>query len=83
MSEAKTNTSKQIHLIRLNYRSGNSFEVWCEDFSIKHNNGKLTSVTYTSSSEGPRALLLGIQDIESILQIDSKEVENVVDTPVS
>lgn len=65
MSESK----KSFH-VRINYKSGNSVEAWFDELDIKHKDGVVHSVSYTTSAGKYKPLFLGISDIESIHQLD-------------
>lgn len=50
--------------VRIFYKSGNSIDVSCEDFSVEKNSGILRSINWTEAQ--PRPLLAGANDIEAI-----------------
>ena len=62
---------KQLeYLIRVNYKSGHSEELWYKKFTIR-------SETYEWETSDPvrRPLLIGVDDIESVWQLEVREVE--------
>lgn len=75
MNEGLTKETKTVSLVRINYKSGNHMEVWCEKFSIKHRNGVLTEVDYQTVVKGVKPLYIGsLESIDSIWQMDTKQV---------
>lgn len=64
-------------LVRINYKSGHSYEEWFTKFSGDLNdNAELTSITWKLS---PRAktepILLGLNNVESVIQLKTREVK--------
>lgn len=53
------------YLIQLNYKSGKSMKFWCYSFTIKNGD-----YSWESIGTKKRALLLGVDEIESVWQID-------------
>lgn len=68
------------YLIQLNYKSGRQINFWCKAFEVKPNG----SISWTAADEEyqPLSIANEITDIESIWQIDSREVPDEVPLPV-
>jgi hypothetical protein len=66
------------YLVQINYKSGTSMQLWCTEFKVKHTNGVLSSVEYTTVGKGVRPIYLGnIESIESVFQIEVHEVVDI------
>lgn len=61
------------YLVQINYKSGNSVELWFAEFDISSNKAswKISS-RYNGET---RILLLGIDEIESVIQLAAETVE--------
>ena len=68
------------YLVQINYKSGHRVEVWFDKFKIE-NNG---SMSWTTSDKGtfPLSIANELSDIESVWQIDLREVPDDVPLPV-
>lgn len=62
------------YLVQVNYKSGKTVEMWCEQFDIKHNSGILTSLSYTvGGGEHTKPLFFGaLESVESVYQLKSE-----------
>ena len=81
MSEAVINNEGNvIYKVRISYKSGYVVESWFDKMNIKSSGGEITSVEWkVSASENMKILHLGVDQIESIIQIDVKDkVEQLV-----
>lgn len=63
--------------VRINYRSGHQHTGWFSEFKVEHSGGKVTSVAYRSA-DSTQFLFVGIDDIESIAQLEHRKVPNKV-----
>lgn len=69
-------------LVQINYKSGRSVTMWFKTFETKRDQrGVLTSISYDTLNPHEDVYYLGIDNIESIFQINAEKIENVVDTP--
>lgn len=68
------------YLVQLNYKSGKTVEFWCKEFEIKQDGG--LSWTVVDPKFRPLSIADKISDIESIWQIDDREVLDDVPLPV-
>lgn len=69
----KTKPKKYQYLIQINYKSGNSIKMWFTEFSFK-DYVSAKSIDYTCADSIQKPIYLNIEDIESIFQIDVKEI---------
>jgi hypothetical protein len=80
MSEPEVVTNKPTvkFLVRVNYKSGTSMEMWCEEFNAKHNSGVLTSLSYTTiAGDTAKPLFFGnLESVESVYQLRSEPIDN-------
>lgn len=53
--------------VQINYKSGTSMVVECEDFGLKRIGGDLTSVNWDSCKPNP--MFIGVDDIESVWEL--------------
>lgn len=68
-------------LVQINYKSGRSVTMWFKTFNVKRDSrGVLTSVNYEKWNPTEDVFYLGIDNIESIFQLNAELIENVVDT---
>lgn len=76
MSDTPVQKLKTLHKVQVTYKSGAVVTFWAQRFEVKHQNGVLTSLEYgIPSTESVKPLYFGQLDrIESVYQIDSKEV---------
>lgn len=66
-------TKKYQYLIQINYKSGNSIKMWFTEFSFKdYVSAKI--IDYTCADPLAKPIYLNIEEIESIFQIDEKEI---------
>lgn len=66
-------SEKQIeYKMRINYRSGHQHTGWFREFKVETSGGKLTSINYAHCDKS-RFIHIGIQDIESITQLEYRE----------
>jgi hypothetical protein len=76
MSEAvnTNNETNVMYKVRISYKSGYVIEAWFDKMNIKSAGGAITSVEWkVSASENMKILHLGLDEIESIIQIDVKD----------
>lgn len=70
----ETNEVQHLFLVRINYKSGNSFEGWFSKFDTKARGAQIESVTWKLAPNSRQQLIhVGVDDIESIVQLDYKE----------
>lgn len=66
-------------LVQINYKSGQSIKAWFDKFDVKHQGGDLTSLSWTvSGGNNERILFIGMDNIESIVQLKFKDRNEVV-----
>lgn len=53
--------------VRINYKSGISMEIECDNFGVKRLSGRDLSITWENAV--PRPLLIGVDDIESVWEV--------------
>jgi len=71
MNEVETNVTYKV---RISYKSGYVLDGWFDKMDIKSSGGAITSVEWkVSASENMKILHLGVDQIESIIQIDVKD----------
>lgn len=68
------------YLIQINYKSGKTINFWCKEFEIKQD-GAISWVVADVSFR-PLSIADKISDIESIWQIDDREVPDEIPLPV-
>lgn len=76
MSEAvnTNNETNVVYKVRISYKSGYVIEAWFDKMNIKSREGAIISVEWkVSASENMKILHLGLDEIESIIQIDVKD----------
>jgi hypothetical protein len=72
------------YLVQVNYKSGHSMKFWCEEFEATPSYNGSYNFRWKAANEVQRPILLakdGI-DIESVWQIDFREVPDEIDLPV-
>lgn len=67
-----------IYQYQINYRSGHSITAWFDKMTVTHESGKIVGAEWRMAAGEPRFVIIGIHDIESILQL--AVVEKPVDT---
>jgi hypothetical protein len=72
------------YLIQVNYKSGHSMKFWCEYFEADTGYGANYNFRWKAADEVQRPILLSKDgsDIESVWQIDFREVPDEVPLPV-
>lgn len=55
------------HKVRINFRSGHSVTVKCDNFKTKYVGNKLTAIEWENMS--PKHLFISLEDIESIWEV--------------
>lgn len=62
-------------LVQINYKSGNNVTAWFDTFKIKQDNGNLSGIEWSLSSDqdGKNLIFIGIADIESVVQLGFEE----------
>lgn len=63
------------YLVQINYKSGNSMQLWCKEFIVHRGQSGIDELKLVVSEEKKRILYLGINDIESIFQVDAINIE--------
>lgn len=67
-------SSKEIeYLVRINYKSGNSVELWFAEFSIS--SSRVSWKTSSRYNGETCVLLLGFEEIESVIQLAAETIE--------
>lgn len=67
---------KSKFLIRVIYNNGVVVDNWYSEFNLKHQDAKLTSVSWTMSSKSKlRPMFLGLHNISAVYQL--KERQNI------
>lgn len=57
--------------VRINYKSGNNITMWFTEFNYKKR-GSETTVNWSVYGRGTNCLIIGVDDIESIWQMDQR-----------
>ena len=67
------------YLIQINYKSGHWMEFWCDEFHIKANG----AISWVASDPNfrPVSIADNVSDIESVWQINMREVPDKVAVP--
>lgn len=74
MNDVTDKTVEHSFLLQINYKSGNSIKAWFDKFDIKKTGGDITSMEWVETKgQGVRVIFIGIDDIESIFQLEHKE----------
>jgi hypothetical protein len=60
--------------VQINYKSGISTTAWFKDFKIKHREGRITELEWDCVAGSQKVLHIGVNDIESIWQLEVKEI---------
>lgn len=68
------------YLIQINYKSGKTVEFWCKEFKI-NGSGAMQWVAADVNFR-PISIADNVSDIESVWQIDSREVPDEIPLPV-
>lgn len=68
------------YLVQINYKSGQSMNFWCKEFEIKYD-GSLRWVAANTANH-PLSIASELSDVESIWQIDSREVPDEIPLPL-
>lgn len=64
---------KNQFLVRINYKSGASFEAYYDEFEVKHDKGEVVAVTWKLSNSQQNIIFMGTNDIESVVQLGFRE----------
>lgn len=67
-----------MYQVQINYRSGHQITQWFDKFDVDHQAGKVTGAQWRAAPGQPRIMVIGIEDIESIVQL--AVAEKPVDT---
>lgn len=63
-------------LVRIVYKSGFVYEAWFDKMEVQEKDGKIVSMSWKPSpSNQDRILSIGVESIESIVQLDAVAVE--------
>lgn len=60
------------YLIQINYKSGLSLKIWFKDFKVIKRGGDISSIEWKEASSRKSIFYIGIDDIESIVQIKKR-----------
>ena len=60
-------------LVQINYKSGTSMRVWCTSFNTKRGTVGLQGVEWKAVRAQDQIMFLGIDDVESIYQVDARK----------
>lgn len=60
------------YLVRINYKSGASFEGWFDEFELNHEASDVTSVRWKLSDNQQNIPFMGTNSIESVVQLGFK-----------
>lgn len=77
MNDVTDKTVEHTFLVQINYKSGHSIKAWFDKFDVSQKGGEITKLEWVIAAGQPeRILVIGIDNIESVVQLEHKEKES-------